>query len=108
MIPVARLQAQADDLRGHLGRAVEMTPEKQAELAYVAQADGVSLPVARRIIQVHLPPKARSVPTRGHATAVARRRAGRLLEVLDGAVCPRVTRATADELSAHVPRLAKS
>ena len=30
---VARLQSQVDDLRGRLGRAVEMTPEKQAELA---------------------------------------------------------------------------
>jgi hypothetical protein len=75
-----------------------MTPEKQAELACVAQAEGVSLPVARRILQVLLPPKTRSVSTLGRATAEAGCRAGRLLKVLDEAACPRVAPATADEI----------
>jgi hypothetical protein len=95
---VARLQAQVQDLRARLERSVELTPEKQAELACVAQAEGVSLPVARRILQVLLPPAARSVPTLGRAAAAAGRRAGRLLEVLDEAARPRVTQAAADEV----------
>jgi hypothetical protein len=86
------------DLQERLGHAIEVTPEKQAELACVAQAEGVSLPVARRILQVFLPPKARSVPTLGRATAEAGGRAGRLLEVLDEAARPRVAQAAADEI----------
>jgi hypothetical protein len=101
---VARLQGQVAELQARLGRAVEMTPEKQAELACVAQAEGVSLPVARRILQVLLPPKARSVATLGRATAEAGSRAGRLLEVLDEAAQPHVTQATADEIFSAASR----
>src|SRR5947209_19417415 len=93
---VSRLRGQVDGLQQRLGRAVELTPEKQAEVAAVAQAEGVSLPVARRLLQVLLRPKSRSVPTLGRATAAAGRRAGRLLEVLDEAACPRVAQATDD------------
>lgn len=95
---LTQLRSQVQELQQRLEQAVEMTPEKQAEVAGVAQAEGVSLPVARRILQVLLPPKARSVPTLGRATAEAGRRAGRLLEVLDEATCPRVAQATADEI----------
>lgn len=101
---VDRLQSQVDDLQGRLGRAVEMTPEKQAELACVAQAEGVSLPVVRRLLQALLPPKARSVPTLGRATADAGQRAGRLLEVLDEAARPRVAQVTADEIFSGASR----
>ena len=95
---VAQLRSQVHELQQRLGRAVEMTPEKQAEVACVAQAEGVSRPVTRRLLQVLLPPKARSVPTLGRATAEAGRHAGRLLGVLDEAARPRVTQATADEI----------
>ena len=95
---VTHLQSQVIDLQRRLERAVEMTPEKQAEVASVAQAEGVSLPVARRILQVLLPPRARSVSTLGRAAAEAGSRAGELLEVLDEAARPRVTQATADEI----------
>ena len=97
---VAQLRDQVLALQRRLGQAVEMTVEKQAELACVAQAQGVSLPVARRRLQVLLPPRTRSVPTSGRATAEAGRDAGRLLEVLDEAARPRVTQATADEIFA--------
>ena len=97
-------RSQVHDLRQRLDRAVEMTPEKQAEVACVAQAEGVSLPVARRILQVILPPKTRSVPTLGRATAEAGRHAGRLLEVLDEAASPRVAQATADEIFSDAGR----
>jgi hypothetical protein len=95
---VARLQDRVQELQARLEHAVEMTPEKQAEVACVAQAEGVSLPVARRLLPVLLPPKARSVPTLGRATAEAGSRAGRLLEVLDEAAQPHGTQATADEI----------
>jgi hypothetical protein len=95
---VARLRGQVDGLQERLGRAVELTPEKQAELACVAQAEGVSLPVARRLLRVLLPPGARGVSTLGRATAEAGRRAGRLLDVLDEAARPRVEQAAADEI----------
>jgi hypothetical protein len=101
---VTQLRSQVHDLQQRLGRAVEMTPEKQAEVACVAQAEGVSLPVARRILQVLLPPKARSVPALGRATAAAGRRAGQLLEVLDEAARPRVAHATADEIFSAASR----
>jgi hypothetical protein len=101
---VAQLRSQVHDLQQRLGRAVEMTPEKQAEVACVAQAEGVSLPVARRLLQVLLPPKTRSVPTLGRATAAAGRHAGRLLEVLDEAARPRVAQAIADEIFSDANR----
>jgi TolA-binding protein len=95
---LAQLRSQVQDLQQRLARAVEMTAERQAEVACVAQAEGVSLPVARRILQVLLRPKPRSVPTLGRATAAAGSHAGRLLEVLDEAARPRVAQATADEI----------
>jgi hypothetical protein len=96
--PVAPLQAQGQDLPARLGRSVEMTPEKPAERAGVAQAEGVRLPVARRLLQVVRAPKSRSVPTLGRATLAAGQRAGRLLAVRDEAVRPRVDQAAADEI----------
>ena len=101
---LAQLRGQVQDLQRRLERSVEMTPEKQAEMACVAQAEGVSLPVARRLLQVLLPPKTRSVPTLGRATAEAGSQAGRLLEVLDEAAHPHVTQATADEIFSAASR----
>jgi hypothetical protein len=101
---LAQLRSQVQDLQQRLGRAVEMTAEKQAEVASVAQAEGVSLPVARRILQVLLPPKSRSVPTLGRATAAAGSQAGRLLEVLDEAAQSHVTQTTADEIFSAASR----
>ena len=95
---ITERRSRVHDLRQRLDRAVEMTPERQAEVACVAQAEGVSLPVARRILQVLLPSKTRSVSTSGRATAEAGSQAGRLLEVLDEAAQPRVAQATADEI----------
>ena len=101
---VAQLRSQVHDLERRSGRAIEMTPEERAEVASAAQAEAVSLPVARRILQGLRPPKARSVPTPGRATAAAGRRAGGLLEVLDEAARPRAARATADEILSGASR----
>ena len=82
-----------------LERAVEITRDKQDEFAAVAQAEGVSLGVARRLLQVVAGSKpVPSVATLGRATLEAGRHAGALLEVLDEAARPRVEQAAADEI----------
>jgi hypothetical protein len=106
-------QAQIDELRQHLADqraevhvlrerlelAVEFTPDKQHEFAAVAQAEGVSLSVARRLLRVVEGSRSTpSVPTLGRATLQAGVRAGRLLEVLDEAARPVVKQGTADEI----------
>src|SRR5512141_2026000 len=43
-------QAEVQALQDRLKRAVEITPDKQDEFAAVAQAEGVSLSAARRLL----------------------------------------------------------
>jgi hypothetical protein len=92
-------QAENQALHERLEHAVEITPEKQDEFATVAQAEGVSLSVARRLLRVvegaRITP---SVPTLGRATLEAGVRAGALLAVLDEKARPQVEQATADEI----------
>ena len=92
-------RAEVQALQGRLKRAVEITADKQREFATVAQAEGVSLSVARRLLRVVQGTKAApSVPALGRATLEAGTRAGRLLEVLDEAARPAVKQAAADEI----------
>src|SRR5690242_4970364 len=49
---LAQRQAEVQDLRERLRHAVEITTDTQHEFAAVAQAEGVSLSVARRLLQV--------------------------------------------------------
>jgi hypothetical protein len=73
--------------------------ERQAEFATVAQAEGVSLGVARRLLLVMTGPRSgRAVARLGRATLEAGQKAGSLLMVLDEAVCPQVKQGTADEI----------
>jgi hypothetical protein len=96
---LAEQRAEVQALQGRLQRAIEMTPDKQHEFATVAQAEGVSLSVARRLLQVVQGPKAApSVPALGRATREAGNRAGPWLKVLDEAARPAVKQATADEI----------
>ena len=78
---LADQEAENRALRGRLERAVEITRDVQEEFAAVAQAEGVSLSVARRLLHV----VAGSVPvpsvaTLGRATLQAGRHAGALIE----------------------------
>jgi hypothetical protein len=96
---LADQEAENRALRTRLEHAVEITRDKQDEFACVAQAEGVSLSVAQRLLHV----VAGSVPvpsvaTLGRATHQAGRHAGALLEVLDEAARPRVEQAAADEI----------
>jgi hypothetical protein len=92
-------RSEVQALQERLKDAVEITPDKQNEFATVAQAEGVSLGVARRLLRVVEGAKTTpSVPTLGRATLEAGVRAGALLEVLDQKARPKVEQATADEI----------
>src|SRR3954469_10429995 len=96
---LAEQRAEVQALQERLKHAVEITPDKQNEFATVAQAEGVSLSVARRLLRVVEGPRSTpSVATPGRATLEAGKRAGPLLEVLDEAARPAVKQGTADEI----------
>jgi hypothetical protein len=96
---LARRQAEVQALQERLTHSVEITPDKQHEFATVAQAEGVSLSVARRLLRVvEGTGSTPSVPTLGRATLEAGKHAGPLLKVLDGAAQPKVEQGTADEI----------
>jgi hypothetical protein len=96
---LAEQHAEVQALQERLRHATEITPEKQDEFATVAQAEGVSLSVARRLLRVVEGSKSTpSVPTLGRATLEAGVRAGGLLKVLDEVAQPEVKQAVADEI----------
>jgi hypothetical protein len=96
---LARRQGEVQALQERLKHAVEITSDKQHEFATVAQAEGVSLSVARRLLRVVEGSKSTpSVATLGRATLDAGKRAGELLKVLDEAARPEVKQGTADEI----------
>ena len=96
---LAELHAHVQALQERLKHAVEITSDKQHEFATVAQAEGVSLSVARRLFRVVEGSESTpSVPTLGRATLEAGTRAGGLLKVLDEAARPAVKQGTADEI----------
>jgi hypothetical protein len=96
---LAERQAEVNALQERLKHAVEITPDKQHEFATVAQAEGVSLSVVRRLLRVVTGSRrSRAVATLGRATLEAGKRAGPLLEVLDEAARPKVKQGTADEI----------
>jgi ABC-type transport system involved in cytochrome bd biosynthesis fused ATPase/permease subunit len=96
---LAQQQAEIQALQERLKHAVEITPDKQDEFATVAQAEGVSLNVARRLLQVVAGSNSTpSLATLGRATLEAGERAGPLLRVLDEKVRPEVEQAAADEI----------
>jgi hypothetical protein len=96
---LAEQRTEVQAFQERLKHAVEITPDTQHEFATVAQAEGVSLSVARRLLRVvegaSSPP---SVPTLGRATLEAGQRAGSLLTVLDEVARPLIPQGTADEI----------
>ena len=92
-------QAEVNALQERLIHAVEITADTQHEFATVAQAEGVSLSVARRLLGVVTGARrSRAVATLGRATLEAGKKAGPLLRVLDEAARPVVKQGTADEI----------
>src|SRR3954452_10099169 len=83
---LAEQRAEIQALQERLKHSVEITPDKQHEFATVAQAEGVSLSVARRLLRVVSRSQSpRAVATLGRATLEAAKQAGPLLQVLDDA-----------------------
>lgn len=96
---LAERQAAVAALEARLKHAVEITPDKQHEFAAVAQAEGVSLSVARRLLRVMTGPRrSQGVATLGRATLEAGKHAGPLLQVLDEAARLKVKQGAADEI----------
>src|SRR5207245_7208281 len=81
-----------------LRHAVVVDRDRQAEFASVAQAEGVSLPISRRLLHVFLTQATPCVATLGRWTHAAALRAGPLLAVLDEVARPVVRQAAADEI----------
>jgi len=95
----AEHRAEVQALQERLKHAVEITPDTQHEFATVAQAEGVSLSVARRLLRVVAGPRSTpAVATLGRATLEAGQHAGGWLQMLDEAARPKVKQGTADEI----------
>jgi hypothetical protein len=92
-------------LRRQLAQTVVLDADKQAEVAAVGQACGVSLPVLHTLLEVLRPGGVASVATLGRWTRAAGRKAGPLLAVFDEHTRPRVRQAVADEIYVSAPVL---
>jgi hypothetical protein len=95
---VAQLQQRIHSLQQAQSRRAHISADLQAHFAACAQAEGVSLPVARRLLAIFLGDATPSVAQLGRFSRAAALRAGPLLEVLDGRARPRVRQAAADEI----------
>ena len=97
---LAERQAEVQALQERLKHAVEITPDKQHEFATVAQAEGVSLSVARRLLRVVTGPRSHVRAWRRWGGRLSRpaRRPARCSKVLDEAARPKVKQGTADEI----------
>ena len=100
-----RLRQQISDLteqnvtfEQRLAKSVVIDEEKQAELASVGQAIGVSLSACWLLLDVLIPGQQLSVPTLGRRTQVSGKHAGELLAVLDEQTCPLARELVADEI----------
>jgi hypothetical protein len=93
-----RLRAECDRLYRQLQQAVVLDADHLACFAATAQAEGVSLPVARRLLLPFLKQRTPSVPQLGRWAHDAAHKADALLSVLDAVARPRVEQAAADEI----------
>src|SRR6202020_875350 len=80
---IRQLEQQNAVLEQQLAQAIVLDDDKQAEFASVGQANGVSLPDCRLLLEVLAPGRVLSVPTLGRRTQAAGQRAGQLLPVFD-------------------------
>jgi hypothetical protein len=93
------------ELEARLAKAVVIDAQKQAELACVAQARGVTLRDCRELLEVLIPGQALSVAELGRRTQAAGKKAGELLVVLDEVARQKVREAAADEIYVKDPVL---
>jgi hypothetical protein len=93
-----RLRAERDRLPPPPPEAVVLDADRLACFAATAQAEGVSLSVARRLLTPFLQQRTPSVPRLGRWARAAAQRAEALLPILDAVARPRVEQAAADEI----------
>jgi hypothetical protein len=102
---VRQLRRDKTELQRRLALAVVLDAAKQAEVARVGQALGVTLRDGHALLKGLLPGKVLSLPTLGRRTRAAGKKAGPLLAVLDAVARPRVREAAADEIYVKAPVL---
>ena len=102
---VRQLQQRQTELEQRLAKAVVIDKEKQAELASVGQARGVTLRDCRELLQVLIPGKVLSVASLGRRTRAAGKKAHELLTVLDELARPLVRETAGDEIYVKDPVL---
>lgn len=95
---VARLEAEKETLGKRLDQSVEVDADKQAEFISTAQAEGVSLPVGRRLLVVLLGKQTPSVSELQRHSGAAAARAGEVLAELDAAARSQAKTVVADEI----------
>lgn len=101
----AALRDQVAQQKQRLDVAVVLDDEKQAELASVGQACGVTLPQCQTLLEVLIPGQSPSIATLGRRTQASGRKAGAFLEVLDEFTRPLVRDTAADEIFVREPVL---
>lgn len=94
----ASLRQQVAAVERRLAQVVLLDADQLAEFACTAQADGVSLAVARRLLAVFLGARTPSVAKLGRWTKAAGAKAGALLTVLDAVSATQVRQAVTDEI----------
>jgi hypothetical protein len=102
---VRQLQQRQTELEQRLAASVVIDEEKQAELACVGQARGVTLRDCRELLGVLLPGQVLSVASLGRRTQAAGEKAGQVLALLDEVARERVREAAADEIYVKDPVL---
>ena len=100
-----RAHRHVDQLQARLTQAVLLDAAKQAEVACVAQARGVTLRACWELLQVLLPGQTLSVAELGRRTHDAGQKAGALLKVLDDVARQNGKEAAADEIYVKDPVL---
>jgi hypothetical protein len=97
---VLQLQRRVEEFQAQQPFRVFIDSDKQAEFASVAQAEGVSLPLARRLLHLLLKDATPSVAQLGRLAKAAQLRSSATLEVLDEFSRPLIKDAALDELFA--------
>jgi hypothetical protein len=102
---VRRLQQRQTELEQRLARAVVLDEDKQAEVASVGQARGVTLRDCWELLEILIPGQVLSVASLGRRTQAAGTRAGALLAVVDEVARRQVREVVADEIYVKDPVL---
>jgi hypothetical protein len=100
---VREIEQQKAALEQRLALSVVLDEEKQAQLAAVGQANGVSLPTIWVLLDVLIPSKQLSVASLGRRTQALGKKSGACLAVLDEFARTRARQVAADELYVNDP-----